>query len=220
MPGRVASGTYAGSVAVGDRVDQFRALARQALRDLFDQGRPFGRLALVQVLMLGGSTLVTISLAGSLFFSISPGEAKSKIFLYLILTLAPFIVISPLLGPLIDRNRGGRRAMAVAAAVGSAVLCPFMANDVHSLLLFPEAFVILVLSNLYLVTRNALVPEMVVAENARRAASAASPADGDPWAPTAPGIPSVTEPTGQPGDGQAAPGPPGAGSRRRSSSRS
>ncbi len=211
MPGRVASGTYAGSVAVGDRVDQFRALARQALRDLFDQGRPFGRLALVQVLMLGGSTLVTISLAGSLFFSISPGEAKSKIFLYLILTLAPFIVISPLLGPLIDRNRGGRRAMAVAAAVGSAVLCPFMANDVHSLLLFPEAFVILVLSNLYLVTRNALVPEMVVAENARRAASAASTADGDPWAPTAPGTPSVTGPTGQPGDGQAAPGPPGAG---------
>ncbi len=44
-----------------------------------------------------------------------------------------------------------------------------MAGDVHSLLLFPEAFLILVLSNLYLVTRNALVPEMVVAENARRA---------------------------------------------------
>ena len=207
MPGPVAPGTYAGSVAVGDRVDQFRALARQALRDLFDQRRPFGRLALVQVLMLAGSTLVTISLAGSLFFSISPGEAKSKIFLYLILTLAPFIVISPLLGPLIDRNRGGRRAMAVAAAIGSAVICPFMANDVHSLLLFPEAFVILVLSNLYLVTRNALVPEMVVAENARRAASAA---DGDPWVPTVPGAPSVTGPTGRPGDGPAVPGQLGA----------
>ncbi len=203
MPGADTPGTYAGSVAVGDRVDQFRALARQALRDLFDQRRPFGRLALVQVLMLAGSTLVTISLAGSLFFSISPGEAKSKIFLYLILTLAPFIVISPLLGPLIDRNRGGRRAMAVAAAVGSAVLCPFMANDVHSLLLFPEAFVILVLSNLYLVTRNALVPEMVVAENARRAASAA---DGDPWAPTAPGAPSVAGPTGHAVPGQPSPG--------------
>ncbi|HEY1733001.1 MAG TPA: hypothetical protein VGG23_01050, partial [Acidimicrobiales bacterium] len=186
-------------MAVGDRVDQFRALARQALRDLFDQRRPFGRLALVQVLMLAGSTLVTISLAGSLFFSISPGEAKSKIFLYLILTLAPFIVISPLLGPLIDRNRGGRRAMAVAAAIGSAVLVPFMAGDVHSLLLFPEAFVILVLSNLYLVTRNALVPEMVVAENARRAAS---PADGDPWAPSA------TGPTGHVVPGQPGPAEP------------
>src|ERR1700728_3084231 len=150
-----------GSVAVGDRVDQFRALAHQALADLFDQRDPFGRLALVQVLMLAGDTLVTISLAGSLFFSISPHEAKSKVLLYLLLTLAPFAVVSPLLGPLIDRSKGARRATAVSAALGRAVICPFMAADVHSLLLFPEAFVVLVLSKLYLVTRGALVPEMM-----------------------------------------------------------
>jgi Major Facilitator Superfamily len=158
------AGTYAGAVAVGDRVDQYRALARRALQDLLDQRRPFGRLALVQVFMLAGTTLVTISLAGSLFFSISPDEAKSKVFLYLVLTLAPFAVVSPLLGPLIDRSRGARRAMVVSAAIGGAVVCPFMARDIHSLLLFPEAFLILVISNLYLVTRNALVPEMVLAE--------------------------------------------------------
>jgi hypothetical protein len=150
-------------VAVGDRVDQFRALARQALADLFDQREPFGRLALVQVFMLAGDTLVTISLAGSLFFSISPHEAKSRVFLYLVLTLAPFAVVSPLLGPLIDRSRGARRAMAVFSATGRAVICPFMAADTHSLLLFPEAFLILVLSKLYLVTRGALVPEMAAA---------------------------------------------------------
>jgi hypothetical protein len=148
-------------VAVGDRVDQFRALARQALADLFDQREPFGRLALVQVFMLAGDTLVTISLADSLFFSISATEAKSKVLLYLVLTLAPFAVVSPLLGPLIDRSRGARRATAVSSAVGRAVICPFMAADVHSLLLFPEAFLVLVLSKLYLVTRGALVPEMM-----------------------------------------------------------
>lgn len=148
-------------MAVGDRVDQFRALARQALHDLFDQTKPFGRLALVQVFMLAGDTLVTISLAGSLFFSISPTEAKSKVFLYLVLTLAPFAVVSPLLGPLIDRSRGARRAMVVFSAVGRLIICPFMARDLHSLLLFPEAFLILVLSKLYLVTRGALVPEMI-----------------------------------------------------------
>ncbi|HVX23603.1 MAG TPA: MFS transporter [Acidimicrobiales bacterium] len=186
-------------MAVGDRVDQFRALARQALHDLFDQRRPFGRLALVQVLMLAGSTLVTISLAGSLFFSISPGEAKSKVFLYLVLTLAPFVVISPLLGPLIDRNRGARRAMAVSAAIGAAVLCPFMAQDVNSLLLFPEAFCMLVLSNLYLVTRNALVPEVVIAENVRRSRPVAPPAaaaggPGDPaGTPARPADPAESE---------------------------
>jgi len=148
-------------VAVGDRVDQFRALARQALADLFDQREPFGRLALVQVLMLAGDTLVTISLADSLFFSISPHEAKSKVLLYLLLTLAPFAVVSPLLGPLIDRSKGARRATAVCSAVGRAAICPFMAADIHSLLLFPEAFLVLILSKLYLVTRGALVPEMM-----------------------------------------------------------
>ena len=168
-------------MAVGDRVGQFRDLARQAFADLFDQHEPFGRLALVQVLMIAGDTLVTISLAGSLFFSISPTEAKSKVFLYLVLTLAPFAVVSPLLGPLIDRNRGGRRAMVVFAAVGRAAICPFMARDTHSLLLFPEAFMILVLSKLYLVTRGALVPEMAAIteddERARRAAEDAVSGD-------------------------------------------
>lgn len=147
-------------MAVGDRVDQFRALTREALSDLFDQSDPIGRLALVQVIMLAGDTLVAISLAGSLFFSISPTEAKSKVFLYLILTLAPFAIVSPLLGPLVDRSRGARKVMVVFSALGRAILCPLMARDTHSLLLFPEAFLILVLSKLYLVTRGALVPEM------------------------------------------------------------
>ena len=127
------------------RIEQFRDLVRQAWADLVDQTNPVGRLSLVQICMSAGATLVTISLAGSLFFSISPNEAKSKVLFYLLFTLAPFAVISPLLGPLIDRSRGARRAMVVFAAVGQAVICPFMARDVHSLLLFPEAFLVLVL---------------------------------------------------------------------------
>jgi Major Facilitator Superfamily len=148
-------------VALGDRIAQFRVLGRQALHDLFDQSIPFGRLALVQVLMLAGDTLVTISLAGSLFFSISPNEAKTKVFLYLVLTLAPFAIVSPLLGPAIDRSRGARRAMVMFSSIGRAIICPLMATHIHSLLLFPLAFLILVLSKLYLVTRGALVTEMV-----------------------------------------------------------
>jgi hypothetical protein len=150
-------------MAVGDRVDQFKELARQALHDLFDQREPFGRLALVQVLMLAGDTLVTISLAGSLFFSISPHAAKGRVFLYLILTIAPFAVVAPLLGPLIDKSRGARRAMVVLSALGRAGLCALMARYTNDLLLFPLAFCVLVFSKLYLVTRGALVPEMVAA---------------------------------------------------------
>jgi Na+/melibiose symporter-like transporter len=172
-------------VAIGDRVDQFRALARHALADLFDQREPFGRLALVQVLMLAGDTLVTISLADSLFFSISPHQAKSKVLLYLLLTLAPFAVVSPLLGPLIDRSKGARRATAVCSAVGRAAICPFMAADIHSLLLFPEAFLVLVLSKLYLVTRGALVPEMM-ALTAAKTGNEPAPGMAEPDAGTGP----------------------------------
>ena len=151
---------YIDGVPRAARIEQFREMARQARDDLFDQSTPIGRLSLVQVAMLAGDTLVTISLAGSLFFSISPTEAKSKVFYYLLFTLAPFAIVSPLLGPLIDRSRGARRAMVVFSAVGRAVLCPLMAMHIHSLLLFPLAFLVLVLSKLYLVTRGALVPEV------------------------------------------------------------
>jgi MFS family permease len=151
---------YIGGMAVAPRLEQFKVMARQAREDIFDQTQAVGRLSLVQVAMLAGDTLVTISLAGSLFFSISPNAAESKVFYYLLFTLAPFAIVSPLLGPLIDRSRSARRAMVVISAVGRAVLCPFMAANVHSLLLFPLAFCVLVLSKLYLVTRGALVPEV------------------------------------------------------------
>jgi MFS family permease len=156
-----ANGTpYIDGVPRAAKIEQFREMARQARNDLFDQSTPIGRLSLVQVAMLAGDTLVTISLAGSLFFSISPTAAKSKVFYYLLFTLAPFAIVSPLLGPLIDRSRGARRAMVMFSAIGRAALCPLMAMNVHSLLLFPLAFFVLVLSKLYLVTRGALVPEV------------------------------------------------------------
>jgi MFS family permease len=142
------------------RVEQFKVMARQARRDLFDQSHPIGRLSLLQCAMLGGGTLVTISLAGSLFFSLSPKAADHQVLLYLLFTLAPFAIVSPLLGPLIDRSRGARRAMCMASAIGQAAMCPLMAMHLHGLLLFPLAFFVLVFQKLYLVTKGALVPEM------------------------------------------------------------
>jgi len=144
-----------------------RTLAAAAIADLFDQETAFGRLALVQVAMLAGDTLVTISLAGSLFFSITPQAAEGKVLLYLLLTVAPFAVVSPLLGPAIDANRRARRLIVFASAAGRVVLCILMAMSLHSLWLFPEAFCVLVLSKLYLVTRGALVPEMAAADQLR-----------------------------------------------------
>ncbi len=170
-------------VSVRARSDQFKRLVRAALHDLFDQRHPIGRLALTQVLMTAGDTLFAVSLAGSLFFSISPQAAQDKILLYLLLTMAPFAVVAPALGPMIDRSRGARRAMAVTSAVGRALLCPFLARDIHSLLLFPEAFAMLVLSKVYLVTKGALVPEMAAQGLLRSPSSPASDVTGEPPPP-------------------------------------
>ena len=148
------------------KVEQFKDMARQAVHDVFDQAHPIGRLSLVQSAMLGGDTLVTISLAGSLFFSISPDAADHEVLLYLLFTIAPFAIVSPLLGPLIDRSRGARRLMVVSSGVGRAILCPLMATHIHSLLLFPLAFLVLVCSKLYMVTKGALVPEMSALQGA------------------------------------------------------
>ncbi|HEX3839400.1 MAG TPA: MFS transporter [Acidimicrobiales bacterium] len=145
---------------VRERREQFKRLAQAAIADLFDQRQPFGRLALTHVLMTAGDTIFAVSLAGSLFFSISPTAAQDKVLLYLLLTMAPFAVVAPALGPLIDRSRGARRGMVVVSALGRAALCPLLARDIHSLLLFPLAFAMLVLSKVYLVTKGALVPEM------------------------------------------------------------
>lgn len=136
------------------------SLAWASTQDLFNQRTAFGRLALVHVVMMAGDTLVTISLAGSLFFSVSPTEAKGRVLAYLLLTIAPFAVVSPLLGPLIDRSVSGRRVLVAASAGVRALLCWSMSQHLHSLWLFPEAFLVLVSSKLYVVTRGALVPEM------------------------------------------------------------
>lgn len=140
---------------------RFFAILHGALAELFDQSTPFGRLALVHCLQAAGTAFITVSLAGSLFFSISPDAAKSKILLYLLITIAPFAVVGPALSPLLDRGRQARRASVAIANAGSALACLGMAKNLHDLLLFPLAFIVLVLGKLYLVARASIVPEII-----------------------------------------------------------
>jgi Na+/melibiose symporter-like transporter len=122
---------------------------------------PFSRLAVTHALSLMGDAFVTMALAGSLFFSISPSQARGRVALSLILTVAPFGLVAPFLGPAIDRRPGGRRSMVVLVAAARAVTCLYMAAVVDRLLLFPAAFVFLVLSKTHAVTKSALVPTVV-----------------------------------------------------------
>ena len=122
---------------------------------------PFGRLARAHAVAVAGDTLVAIALAGTLFFSIEVGQARSEVFLYLALTMAPFAIVAPLVGPALDRVVGGRRWMIIGSSGLRAFVCLLMVRDVDSLLLFPEAFAYLVLAKSYQVAKSALVPTVV-----------------------------------------------------------
>jgi Major Facilitator Superfamily len=122
---------------------------------------PFTRLARTHAAAVAGDALIALALAGSLFFDIDPSAARSKVALYLALTMAPFAVVAPLIGPVLDRARGGRRLMVIGANGLRTVLCLLMMRDIDSLALFPEAFLMLVLAKSYHVAKSAIVPTVV-----------------------------------------------------------
>lgn len=108
--------------------------------------------------------LVAVSLAGSLFFSVPVGEARGKVGLYLLTTMAPFALLAPVVGPVLDRFRHGRR-YAMATTLGlrgllAWVLAGALAHG-DALRLYPAAFGILVLSRAYGISRAAAVPRLL-----------------------------------------------------------
>src|SRR5436190_8354773 len=119
---------------------------------------PFTWLARTHAVAAAADAAVTISLAGSLFFDISPDAARGKVALYLLLTMAPFALVAPFLGPLLDRMQGGRRFMIFLTCIGRACVAGLMVVHLNSLLLFPEAFLFLVFMKAYAVSKSALVP--------------------------------------------------------------
>jgi MFS family permease len=127
---------------------------------------PFSRLMVTHAVAMCADACVAVSLAGSLFFQKPGDSARGSILLYLLLTMAPFAVVAPVIGPALDRLRGGRRLLVILSCVGRAVLCLLMAQVVlkpspEGLLIYPFAFGILVLSKGYSVARSALVPALV-----------------------------------------------------------
>ncbi|MGV0799929.1 MFS transporter, partial [Mycolicibacterium elephantis] len=52
---------------------------------------------------------MAVALANTLFFAAATAESKSRVALYLLITIAPFAVVAPLIGPALDRLQHGRR---------------------------------------------------------------------------------------------------------------
>jgi hypothetical protein len=131
-----------------------------------DWDAPFTRLSVIHALGNGGEALLAIALASSLFFKVDPAQGRHKVLLGLLLTMAPFAVVGPLIGPMMDRVRGGHRVVVIASMVLRAVTAGIMvwATATGSFALFPAAFVMLVLGKTYQVARAAVVPSVVRGE--------------------------------------------------------
>ena len=112
-----------------------------------------------------GDLLVTVALASSLFFSLQPNEARSKVALYLVVTMVPFVILAPVIGPLLDRLRGGRRFAMAFTALIRALLALVLAKTISSgsLAVYPAAFGCLAASRAYGVSRSAVIPRVLPA---------------------------------------------------------
>ncbi|MEM8923253.1 MAG: MFS transporter [Actinomycetota bacterium] len=151
---------------------------------------PFVRLARAHGLSVAGDGLLAIALADSLFFNVDPNDARWKVAAYLLLTIAPFAVVAPFLGPLMDRVRGGHRFMVVGAAVVRALLMFALVRYVQGPLLFPLAFSMLVMGKTHAIAKSALVPTTVADNEALVRANARLSVIGGVATATA-GIPGV-----------------------------
>jgi MFS family permease len=121
------------------------------------------RLIQMHVFNTAGDAAVAISLAGSLFFQVPSGEARDQVALFLGLTMLPFVIVAPLIGPFLDRFAHGRRWAIGATMAIRAFLCWALASSVESgsAWVFAAALGVLVSSKAYGVTRAAAVPRLL-----------------------------------------------------------
>ncbi|WP_345594989.1 MFS transporter [Streptomyces marokkonensis] len=110
-----------------------------------------------------GDVMITVALASTVFFSVPTDEARGRVALYLAITMAPFTLLAPVIGPLLDRLPHGRRA-AMAAAMGARALLALVLSGAvisGSIGLYPAALGVLVASKAYGVVRSAVVPRLL-----------------------------------------------------------
>lgn len=121
------------------------------------------KLIELNVFHAGGDAAMAVGLAGTLFFAVPTGEARGRVALYLLVTMAPFAVVAPLIGPFLDRVRHGRRWAIGLTMATRGFLCWVMAGGVATgeLWLYPLVFACLVASKAHNVTRAAAVPRLL-----------------------------------------------------------
>ena len=137
-----------------------RAFHRAATADGADRS---GLTALTYATMMtyAVDAAVAVALANTLFFAAATAESKTNVALYLAITVAPFAVVAPVIGPLLDRLQRGRRAALAVSFGGRAVLAVVMAFGYDSWVLYPAALGAMVLSKSFVVLKAAVTPRVL-----------------------------------------------------------
>jgi MFS family permease len=125
-----------------------------------------GLATLIETTATSGAAdaFVTVALAGTIFFSTSVDQARGRVVLFLIITMAPFAVLAPFIGPALDRIQQGRRFVLAGTMMARGLLCYAMsANVADSVTLLPAAFGILVLQKAGGVVKASVTPRLLPA---------------------------------------------------------
>ncbi len=125
------------------------------IRKMWHSGNAIDRYALCHLTSAAGDSLLAISLADSVFFSLPVGEAKWRVVAYLGLTMLPLAVAAPLLVVPLDRA-GPRRLISFLAAIVRAGIAFFVAGRLDTVALYPAALAILVAARVHGITKNGL----------------------------------------------------------------
>jgi MFS family permease len=104
---------------------------------------------------------LAVALANTLFFSAASAESKSRVALYLLITVAPFALVAPVIGPLLDRLQQGRRVAMAVSTAGQGALAVVLALYMDTWALYPAALGIMVLSKSFGVLKAAVTPRVL-----------------------------------------------------------
>ncbi|MDH2430404.1 MFS transporter [Sphaerisporangium sp. TRM90804] len=160
----------AGRAAATGAARAGRGVGRATRRLTHAQGADrtgLGRLIELTAVHGAGDTLITVALAGTLLFGLPVDQARGQVALYLLITMLPFAVVAPFVGPVLDRFRSGRRYVMAGTLFARGLLCWAMAAAIgpsDAVTLFPAALAVLVLSKAYSVSRAATMPSVLPAD--------------------------------------------------------
>lgn len=122
-------------------------------------------LTYATMLNYASDAAMAVALANTLFFAAASADSsKGKIALYLLITVAPFALVAPVIGPALDRIQRGRRLAMCVASAGQALMCVVMATNFDSWLLYPAALGKMVLSKSFTVLKAAVTPRVLPPE--------------------------------------------------------